>query len=111
MSKLLTVLLLATVTQAFAGGVVNNSMSVTQAESYIQTLPCPSVEVWEQPGQCMRGQSDCTSVSTIDGAVTILKAYKSDAYKAVVIQGKESCSVLILNKSFDLNAPTKNKTN
>lgn len=106
MSKLLAVLLATVATQALAGSL---TMSIADAEAYIQKLPCPTVEVWEQPGQCNRGSPDCTSVSNKDGAATILKGYKSNDYKAVIYSRKESCSVLILDKAFNLDAPTKTK--
>lgn len=91
MSKLLTMLLLATATTAFAG-----DLTIQAAQAQIEKMPCKNVEVWEQPGQCARGQSDCTSFSTKDGAITILNGYKSNDYKAVV----NSCSVQILDKNY-----------
>jgi hypothetical protein len=108
MSKLLAVLLATVATQALAGvvAVSSSTMSIADAEKQVQKLPCDTVEVWEQPGQCARGQSDCTSLSNKDGAATILKGYKSDDYKAVIYSGNKSCSVLILEKNFSFDKPT-----
>ena len=97
MSKLLATLLALTATTAFAA---DATFSVAQAQAELSKAPCELTEIWEQPGQCMRGQSDCTSLSDKAGANTILNNYKSEDVKVVIKNTGKFCSVLILEKSF-----------
>lgn len=97
MSKLLAILLAATATTAFAA---DTTYTVAQAQAELSKLPCVDAEVWEQPGQCNRGQSDCTSLTSKDGAQTILNGYKTENVKVVIKNTGKMCSVLIMDKSF-----------
>lgn len=97
MSKLLGIILALTATSAFAA---DTAFSVSQAQAELAKQPCELTEVWEQPGQCMRGQSDCTSLSDKAGANTILNNYKNENVKVVIKNTGKYCSVLIMEKSF-----------
>ena len=97
MSKLLGIILALTATSAFAA---DTALTVAQAQAELSKAPCELTEVWEQPGQCMRGQSDCTSLSDKSGANTILNNYKSEDVKVIIKNTGKFCSVLILEKSF-----------
>ena len=97
MSKLLGILLAITTTTAFAA---DATFTVAQAQAELSKAPCTEAEVWEQPGQCARGQSDCTSITSKDGAQTILNTYKAENVKVVIKNTGKMCSVLIMDKSF-----------
>lgn len=97
MSKLLAILLAATATTAFAADATYN---ITQAQAELSKAKCVDAEVWEQPGGCFRGQSDCTSLTSKDGAQTILNSYKATDVKVVIKNTGKMCSVLIMDKSF-----------
>lgn len=100
MSKLLGIILGLAATTAFAA---DKTYSVVQAQAELSKATCVETEVWEQPGQCARGQSDCTSLTTKDGAKTILNSYKTENVKVVIKNTGKMCSVLILDKSFKFN--------
>lgn len=98
MNKLLAILLLVTATTSYAG-----NLTVQDAQIEVKNSTCVEFEVWEQPGQCGRGSRDCTSNTTKDGALTIMNNYNSYEYKATIQKYKNSCSIAILEKDFDLN--------
>lgn len=97
MSKLLGILLAATATTAFAA---DTTYTVAQAQAELSKAKCVDAEVWEQPGGCFRGQSDCTSMTNKDGAIATLNQYKTDEVKVVIKNTGKMCSVLIMDKSF-----------
>jgi hypothetical protein len=100
MSKLLAIMLAATATTAFAA---DTTYTVAQAQAELAKAHCIDAEVWQQPGGCFRGQSDCTSLITKDGAQAVLNDYKNDDVKVVFINTGKMCSVLILDKSYKWN--------
>lgn len=104
MSKLLAILLAATATTAFAA---DATFTVAQAQAELSKAKCVDAEVWEQPGGCFRGQSDCTSLSIKDGAQTILTTYKATDVKVVIKNTGKMCSVLILDKTYKWDAAGK----